>query len=89
MCPVLMQRKLCMALADVVPCCDRLRDEHTLRIRAQSELETVAGEATALKERLQEVTAGQAQAARLAADLEVQCSLYRDAKAQAASLENR
>ena len=60
-----------------------------LRNKAQSEFETVAGEAAAFKDRLQEAAAGQAQAAKLAADLEVQCSLYREAKAQAASLETR
>ena len=60
-----------------------------LRNKAQSELESVTGRAAAFREKLQEATAGQAQAARLAADLEVQCTLHKDAKAQSASLESR
>ncbi len=47
------------------------------------------GQATAYKEKLQEATAGQAQAARLAADLEVEQTLHKEAKSHLATLESR
>ncbi len=47
------------------------------------------GQAAAYKEKLQEATAGQAQAARLAADLEVEQTLHKEAKAHSAALESR
>ncbi len=47
------------------------------------------GQAAAYKEKLQEATAGQAQAARLAADLEVEQTLHKEAKAHLATLESR
>ena len=47
------------------------------------------GQAAAYKEKLQDATAGQAQAARLAADLEVEQTLHKEAKSHLATLESR
>lgn len=47
------------------------------------------GQAAAYKEKLQEATTGQAQAARLAADLEVEQTLHQKAKSHLATLESR
>ena len=47
------------------------------------------GQAAAYKEKLQEATAGQAQAVRLAADLEVEQTLHKEAKSHLATLESR
>ena len=69
--------------------CHRLRDEHTVRTKAESELESMKGQAAAYKEKLQEATAGQAQAARLAADLEVEQTLHKEAKSHIGTLESR
>ena len=68
---------------------DRLRDEHTLRTRAETELEAVKGGAAGLQAKLQEATAGQAQAAKDAADLEVERTSHKDAKAHMVTLESR
>ena len=69
--------------------CRRLRDEHTVRTKAESELEGIQEQAAAYKEKLQEATAGQAQAARLAADLEVEQTLHKEAKSHIGTLESR
>ena len=79
----------CMSSHCQSPHTCRLRDEHTLRARAESSLEAAIGEAAACKEKLQEATAGQAEAARLAGDLESERSLHKEAKSQVASLESR
>ena len=47
------------------------------------------GQAAAYKEKLQEATAGQAQAARLAAELEVEQTVHKEAKSQLATVESR
>jgi len=67
----------------------RLRDEHTLRSKVESECESMKGQAAAYKEKLQEATAGQAQAARLAAELDVEQTLHKEAKSHLATLESR
>ena len=67
----------------------RLRDEHTLRARSESELEAVTQQAAAYKDKLQEATAGQAEATRLAADLDVERNFHKEAKSHVATLESR
>ncbi|KAL3152356.1 hypothetical protein ABBQ32_001417 [Trebouxia sp. C0010 RCD-2024] len=67
----------------------RLRGEHTLRARSESALEAVTLEAAAYKDKLQEATAGQAEAARLAVDLDVERNLHKETKSHVATLESR
>ena len=60
-----------------------------MRARSESALEAVTQEAAAWKDKLQEATAGQAEAARLAVDLDVERSLHKEAKSHVATLESR
>jgi len=60
-----------------------------VRTKAESELGAMQGEAAAFKEKLQDATGAQAQAARLAADLEVERSLHKVAKSHMGTLESR
>lgn len=60
-----------------------------MRARADNSLEAVTQEAAAFKAKLQEVTSGQAEAARLAGDLDVERNLLKEAKSHVATLESR
>lgn len=60
-----------------------------MRARSESALEAVTLEAAAYKDKLQEATAGQAEAARLAIDLDVERNLHKEAKSHVAALESR
>ena len=60
-----------------------------MRTKAESELEGVKAQHAADLEKLRVTRAGQAEAARLAADLEAEQTLHQEAKAQIVSLQSR